>query len=383
MRAVRGQDVTLSVHIQLRRLPLMSLLVTCACVVLTLTALAHQGMNSLDRAVDFGAKSNAAILTDGEWFRLITANLLHDNLFHLAFNCSFLLAFAVVLEGLYRHRQVAAMLMLAALATTLGSLLTTDAIACGASGLVAAVISAVLVQSILEHRLPKRLRYTIWLGGGPAAVLFLALSVFTVGVDHAGHVCGALIGAWFALWCPNRFATSSGERRLQNAFLAVAVLAGFGCLWLPPWRGTTQQRPADDVSLALPDSLSVLTSTERWTAYHDDLSNTWLIRTGDVGTSTKSFEQLLGEDLRRLRESEDVKEFGVSGPDTIQIGDRPATMLTLRYTGPRGPMVGRHVWVEGPHSWLHLAVTGRWARSQQNEERLRSVLSQLRFHSSR
>lgn len=375
-------EITLRAHLGLRRIPIISLAWVAASCVVTFWSLAASPPYTLDRWVDFGAKANAAILESGEWYRLVSAAFLHAHTTHLLFNSVYLLAFGGALESIFRHRHAAALFVIAAAVTSSASMWASTAVACGASGVVAAALATMTTLALTDRRFPRRLRITFLASCLPASVLFIAFSVFTVGVDHAGHAAGAMCGVLFAIWCPNRFDTSAVNLAPARAWLFAAALVLFGCLFGRESLGweSAPVRPTDDLSYLVPDTLVPLATGGTFRAYTNELGSTLVVVWGDLAQREAAYEDFLNGDLRRLRESEDVAEFGAVGPEHIQIGARPAHMLTLTYAGPRGPMLGRHVWVDGSESWLHIAFTGRAQRQAQNGELLRSFLSRLSFH---
>jgi len=137
-------------------------------------------------------------VSNGEWWRLITATQLHADWGHLASN----LSIGFVLLGLVLGRWGTAIGMLAALLAGLGGnignwLLQPDQFSLGASGVVMGCIGLLAVQ-------PQRIGQTklaIWtklLGGtGGAAMLFLLLGL-DPRADVLGHAGGFVTGLLLA-----------------------------------------------------------------------------------------------------------------------------------------------------------------------------------------
>src|SRR5262249_36642586 len=145
------------------------------------------GALSVSGLLAYGAKATPLILDRGETWRLISANLLHKDLLHLAFNAFAIWNVGGALERAVRPADYLAMLIFTGLSTTLASAL-------GASGIAFGVLGASVTfgwRRSVGGRLRAHfgLRLLPWL-----LALFLA-GLGSAGVDNWGHAGGLLAGA--------------------------------------------------------------------------------------------------------------------------------------------------------------------------------------------
>jgi membrane associated rhomboid family serine protease len=112
-------------HFSVGRLPLVTGLVAVVAIALYfLTQHLGEGIVTRDALLVLGAKARARILEDGEAWRLLSANLLHRDAVHLAFNLFALLNVGTVLEGVYRRGDYVLLLVVCGLGTMLTSAFT-------------------------------------------------------------------------------------------------------------------------------------------------------------------------------------------------------------------------------------------------------------------
>jgi rhomboid protease GluP len=152
--------------------------------------------------IDLGG--NASLLVrDGEWFRLVTASLLHENARHLVGNALVLLLVGGILEPLIGSRQFLLVLLASCVASQVvsawvglhyGDYVYAIGISGGLYGLVGALAAVTLRFGTAlpgGYRLPMR----AW---AYFAVSVLVLPFFVRRVDHAAHIggfaCGLLLG---------------------------------------------------------------------------------------------------------------------------------------------------------------------------------------------
>lgn len=166
---------------------------------------------------------SADLVEVGEWWRLVTANLLHGGVTHLLLNVVALGVLGDLLERQLRSAATGFVMIASALGAMGGSLVAGYASALGASGVVAGVVAALLIREIRapEHtpapwRIPRRLLLLA------IALETLVLS-FVPGVAHAAHAGGFAAGGIAAWLLP-----TSGRR--PGWLLAADGLAGLGVL---------------------------------------------------------------------------------------------------------------------------------------------------------
>jgi len=167
---------------------------------------------------------NAKLVSQGEWYRLVTATWLHSDMAHLAGNLtsgSFLLGITLFIHGPglgFFLCQLAG-----AAANGVGYLSQPEYYrSLGASGLVMGALGILSVDSIKAWRngqLNGKQVYASFAGG----IMLFALMGFAPGSDWivhaAGFFSGALIG-WMAGWIPDKAVKSAW---LQTFTLAISI----------------------------------------------------------------------------------------------------------------------------------------------------------------
>src|SRR5919205_985418 len=167
-------------------LPWATLLFLLACAWVLLAAGGIKGALSVSGLLVYGAKATPLILDRGETWRLLSANVLHKDALHLAFNAFAIWNVGGALERAVRPADYLALLIFAALGTTVSS-------AIGAA-------SAFGWKRRVRGRLRAHfgLRLLPWL-----LALFLA-GLGSAGVDNWGHAGGLVAGAVCGLFLTPR-----------------------------------------------------------------------------------------------------------------------------------------------------------------------------------
>src|SRR5229473_7813508 len=101
--------------------PWVTLLFLLACSWVLLAAGGTKGALSVSGLLAYGAKAMPLILDRGETWRLVSANLLHKDLLHLAFNAFAIWNVGGALERAVRPADYLALLIFTALSTTVAS----------------------------------------------------------------------------------------------------------------------------------------------------------------------------------------------------------------------------------------------------------------------
>lgn len=171
---------------------------------------------------DQGAKNASLVVELGEWWRLLTAGLLHVSGWHLAMNAVFLFNLGGPTEAVYRRLDYALILVVSLLTSSLLSLAVNPAVTCGASGVVFGVLGAAAVFGI-RHReiLPERYRRYFIGSVIPYSIFALYLGVAVPGIDNWAHLGGLVGGASMAVALPSRLLEPRDP-------LAAAKVAGLG-----------------------------------------------------------------------------------------------------------------------------------------------------------
>lgn len=188
--------------------------------------------------VAFGAKAGPLIADLGQLWRLVTANFVHADAFHIGFNLFVLFHFGAVVENAFRPLDAVWVLVAAAFGTTLASLAATDAITLGASGVAYGVLgSAVVFGWKYRKMLPPRHRAVLGAPILPTVLVFLYMGWTSQGVDNWGHMGGLLAGAVATAPLQPRLLgprppLAQVLRRRVAPLLAVALVIAGGSWWL-------------------------------------------------------------------------------------------------------------------------------------------------------
>src|SRR2546429_4460357 len=122
--------------------PWVTLLLLLACAWVLLAAGGMRGALSVSGLLAYGAKATPLILDRGETWRLLSANLLHKDLLHLAFNAFAIWNVGGALERAVRPADYLALIIFTALSTTVASAVGADSISLGASGIALGLLGA-------------------------------------------------------------------------------------------------------------------------------------------------------------------------------------------------------------------------------------------------
>jgi len=208
--------------------PWVTVLFLLACAWVLLAAGGMRGALSVSGLLAYGAKATPLILDRGETWRLLSANLLHKDLLHLAFNAFAIWNVGGALERAVRPADYLALIIFTALGTTVASAVGADSISLGASGIAFGVLGASATfgwRRAVRGRLRAHfgLRLLPWL-----FALFLA-GLGSAGVDNWGHGGGLLAGAACGLFLtPRLWPGEAAARRLAGATGGLAGVLASG-----------------------------------------------------------------------------------------------------------------------------------------------------------
>ena len=211
---------------------------TRALAGLILAAFAVQGLLPMETSLallERGANV-AALVWQGDWFRLITANLLHINWVHALSNAA---SAWVIGQHVERQFGTGRMLILALVAGPVSMLVSAAAMSAlqpfaysiGASGAVCGMIGALAAFTWIHGaRLPGLFRVSPRVLGFLLLVNFVVLPLLIPQMDEAAHIGGLAAGFAIALlWCRGRILESptlSPRQRVVLGLLALGWLAG-------------------------------------------------------------------------------------------------------------------------------------------------------------
>jgi membrane associated rhomboid family serine protease len=163
--------------------------------------------------VEEGILYRSAISEGHQYWRLVSAGFLHENLLHLGFNMYLLYLLGMMLEPAIGSARFAAIYFTALLAGSFGALLATAAPSLGASGAIFGLMGAAAVE------LRARRLSVMQSGIGGLILINLVLSFSLANISVGAHV-GGLIGGAAAAYSI-RFAD---ERRIPWLGFLVCVL---------------------------------------------------------------------------------------------------------------------------------------------------------------
>ncbi|MGV1795320.1 rhomboid family intramembrane serine protease [Rhizobium sp. A37_96] len=182
-----------------------------------------------------GGTFRQRILQYGEWWRLVTAALLHGNIMHLAFNCFALWRAGILLERLIGWRWFAAVFCLSAIGGSTASFLLnpTNIVGVGASGGIVGLFAAVIVTSFhfRSGPLPSVLRIGAIQILVPSLLPLIGQTADGMHVDYAAHLGGALAGGIASLgllraWPNKQPHPRFGAAALVGSVTFAAIAAG-------------------------------------------------------------------------------------------------------------------------------------------------------------
>jgi membrane associated rhomboid family serine protease len=189
----------------LGRFPKLTALFIIAEVTLYLV-MSADGPPDQDGLILYGAKVVPLMLDTGQYWRLLTANLLHKDALHIAFNLFVLFNVGGALENVFRGVDYLLILYASALGTTVASVVALpDAVTAGASGMVYGSLGAAVVFGVkYRELLPSRYRRILGEAIIPTVLVFLYIGFTSSGVDNFAHIGGLSAGSVTALFLKPR-----------------------------------------------------------------------------------------------------------------------------------------------------------------------------------
>jgi len=189
----------------------------------------REGPLDIDALVRWGAKVGPLVLDLGEFWRLFTANFLHQGALHIGLNMFVLFNVGGALENAYRALDYLLLLVVSGLSTMAVSLWLSDGVSVGASGMVYGCLGGVVVFG-LKYRaiLPARYKRLLGEAAIPTVLLFLWIGWTSVGVDNSAHLGGLLAGLGIAPFLRPKLLADSPPRKwwtLARAVPPVALVA--------------------------------------------------------------------------------------------------------------------------------------------------------------
>ncbi len=338
------------------------------------------GPVDVDAVVRAGGKVGPLLVEAGEVWRLASANLVHRDGLHLGLNLLVFLFVGTLLERTFRRLDCAALLVAAGLSTMTCSLLWTDAVSVGASGLVYGCVGALVASGRRRAALAPRARRPLGEAALPTVLLSLWMGWTSVGVDNAGHlgglVAGLAVGPFLVPWQltpPERW-----HRRLVRPGVVVGLAlvgAALGVQVRSGWR--VERDDAFGVSVAMPERWRRGADRHGRLAFTNGLPG--LGRATFAAEAIDAGEPGDGEaQARRFREGLLAEAEAVRGPEPARVDGRPAQRLQAELRGPGGVTHLVAFFVPRGEQVYQLVLTwpGEWPRYASVVERM---VAGLRF----
>lgn len=162
------------------------------------------------------------LVSEGEWYRLLTSGFLHASLIHIGFNMFALYFLGRLLEPGIGTPRFVALYFVSLFAGSFGAtLLSPDSLTIGASGAVFGIFGATFV--IARHRGVDNLAASI----GVVLLLNLAITLGNPEISIGGHLGGLVGGVLCAFIIVAGDRGMFGPRRLPMELLAMAAVGFF------------------------------------------------------------------------------------------------------------------------------------------------------------
>ncbi len=280
-----------------------------------------------------GAKSLPHQLELGQWWRLLTASLLHADWLHLVSNLAYMLYVGWSVESALGATGAVLLLLLSGLAAMALSTVATPAAAVGASGMAFGLFgAAVTLGWRYGGWIPDRVRVRYGWFMVPPVTWFVVVGWMWAYVDNFCHLGGLLAGGALGLFLPSALEEDNrrarGWMRLLGAVL-LAGLVGFGgpLLWRTGLLGgaAVAQEPARSEEAGWS-----LHPPRGWDAEEPPAApSAWRSKTGHGRVSMSAWveDSIPTPELVRQRWVAELEERAVvlprSGPDPSELGLPP------------------------------------------------------------
>ena len=177
--------------------------------------------------VRFGAKYGI-LISEGEWWRLVTPVFLHGGLIHLAFNTWVLFDLGPAVEALYGRNKFLVLYVVSGIGGVVASYIWRPmGISIGASGALFGLIGAMIAYGYRRRSSAGdsvKNMFVKW------AVYGLVFGFIVPGIDNAAHIGGMIAGigfGWLVTDMPSVTRESIIFWKILSAAVAVLVVASF------------------------------------------------------------------------------------------------------------------------------------------------------------
>ncbi|MGE6629314.1 rhomboid family intramembrane serine protease [Bacillus sp. NPDC077027] len=202
--------------------PIFTYILMIIQVVMFLLLELSGGSSNTATLTAFGAKNNV-LITEGEWWRLITPVFLHIGLTHLLFNTFALWSVGSAVERIYGSTRFLFIYFVSGVFGSIASYIFNPVLAAGASGAIFGCLGALLYLAISNRKLFFRT-----MGTNIIVIILINLGIgFSVtGIDNAGHL-GGLVGGFLAALAV-RLPHQVHVLKMTISSLLLAVIGAFG-----------------------------------------------------------------------------------------------------------------------------------------------------------
>lgn len=222
-----GREMPSSTKQPLASFALIALLVVIYCGELTFAINPNQGGSpSVETLIALGGMFRS-LVWGGQWWRLVTATLMHASIVHLLGNSFALWRAGALLEGLVGRVWFLALFAVCAVGGEVASLFMTPAnvVGVGASGGIVGLFATAIVlsfhfRSSSQRTLMQTRAISILV---PAVLPLFSASDQGLRIDYSAHIGGAIVGALLALALMSFWSRDQARPRYTRA---AAVLAG-------------------------------------------------------------------------------------------------------------------------------------------------------------
>jgi len=321
------------------------------------------GQNStlhLDHLIRAGAKNPAHVFELGETWRLLSANFLHRDVWHLFFNMVFFFNVGATIENTYRKQDYWLIIVASSLGTTLLSGVMSDQTTVGASGIVLGFFGA---ASVFGHKYSRILprNYRRYFTGIilPYALFILYVGLITAGTDNWGHLGGLFAGALCALFLQPKLlrasmrdqSTTFGDWSGVLALLLVlfTLVSGVAIRKI----GTPFTRFYDQetgLAFVYPSRWSFGANHLGYSARGNELGVTVGIY---VGKSSQRFSEsdnakqiFINDELRYREKHGHITSLNINDESPVEIDEIKGTILTASLYTRVGPQLTKNVIIE-------------------------------------
>ena len=187
---------------------------------------AASGEPSISTLIAFGGLMRPLVVEQGEWYRLLTAPLLHGGAEHIIFNAVAFWFSASVLERLLGRVWLIALFFVGALGGSVMSLVINapDIVSVGASGAIMCLIAAAFLVSFRSRLGSRRGTQFLMLRMLIPSLIPLAAESGGGGIDYGAHFGGAIVGLVVGGLILKVWPRSEAAPRLAPLARAIAVV---------------------------------------------------------------------------------------------------------------------------------------------------------------